>query len=71
MVFNRLFEQRASSFQTMWATGPDGEPASLAGTRLQKAVSADTESALRRYSKTILDLLEKPMPIAAGTTNSL
>ena len=32
MVFNKLFEQRASSFQTMWATGPDGEPASLAGT---------------------------------------
>jgi hypothetical protein len=46
-------------------------PASLAGTRLQKAISAGTESSLRHYNRVILDLLERPFPLADGTANAL
>jgi hypothetical protein len=46
-------------------------PASIAGTRFQKPLAESTDSALRRYGARLLDLLEKPAPLIAGSRNAL
>ena len=46
-------------------------PQSTAGTRFQKALSPETEPALRRYGARLLDVLETPPVLMAGTRNAL
>jgi hypothetical protein len=45
------------------------EPAS--GTRLWHELSPESEAALRRYGARLLDILERPWPLAPGTQNEL
>ena len=46
-------------------------PESSAGTRLWREASIASEMAIKRYGGRILDMLEKPLPLAAGKTNEL
>jgi hypothetical protein len=46
-------------------------PSSLAGTRMQRPVRPESETALHRYKGVLRNLLEMPAPIAAGTVNVL
>jgi len=46
-------------------------PPSLAGLRLQKPIGPETESALRRYNSAILEMLERPLPLAEGASNCI
>ena len=46
-------------------------PSSIAGTRFQRPVASTSLSALQLYNGTMLDLLEKPFPMAPGAKNSL
>jgi hypothetical protein len=46
-------------------------PQSTAGGRLQKTLSPETEPALRRYGAHLLDILETPPVLMAGTRNAL
>jgi hypothetical protein len=46
-------------------------PASTAGTRFQKTLSPETEPGLRRYGARLLDILETPPVLMAGTRNAL
>ena len=46
-------------------------PASTAGTRFQRELQPRTEVALRRYGARLLDILEKPPIMMAGTRNAL
>jgi len=46
-------------------------PNSTAGTRFQKTLSPETEPALRRYGARLLDILETPPVLLAGTRNAL
>src|SRR4029077_14424222 len=41
-------------------------PESSAGTRLWREASIASEMAIKRYGGRILDMLEKPLPLAAG-----
>jgi hypothetical protein len=46
-------------------------PQSTTGTRFQKALSSETEPALRRYGARLLDILERAPVMMAGTRNAL
>jgi hypothetical protein len=49
------------------ATAP--EPAS--GTRMWKEASPESDAAMKRYGARLLDILERPLPLAEGTRNEL
>ena len=46
-------------------------PDSAAGTRFQRDEHPETDRALKRYGARLLDILEKPLPLAQGKTNEL
>jgi len=46
-------------------------PESKAGTRLWREHSNGSDVAIKRYGSRILDMLEKPLPLAAGQLNEL
>jgi hypothetical protein len=46
-------------------------PESLAGTRMWREPSEDSDRAIRRYGARILDILERPLPLVDGKTNEL
>lgn len=46
-------------------------PDAASGTRLWREPSPDSETALRRYQAHLLDILERPLPLVAGTHNTL
>src|SRR5262245_11681120 len=41
------------------------------GTRIWREPSSTTESALRKYSDHLLNILERPLPLSAGSRNAL
>jgi Protein of unknown function (DUF3987) len=46
-------------------------PDAASGTRLWREPTPDSEAALRRYEAHLLDILERPLPLVAGTHNTL
>jgi Protein of unknown function (DUF3987) len=46
-------------------------PQSNAGTRLWHEPSNNSDGAIKRYGRRILDMLEKPLPLASGKANEL
>ena len=46
-------------------------PESLAGTRMWREPSEDSDRAIKRYGARILDILERPLPLVDGKTNEL
>jgi hypothetical protein len=46
-------------------------PESNAGTRFWRAPSNGSDTAIKRYGGRLLDMLEKPLPLAAGKSNEL
>ena len=46
-------------------------PNSASGTRLWREPSTDSDAAMKRYGARILDILELPLPLTAGSQNTL